>query len=71
VTADQPLGDAEDAAIGVALALGGGAAGDILADHDDARVTAHLLGERLVQRLTDRFQRHQSLPKDGAQRKSR
>ena len=42
--AEQPLGDAEHAAIGVALALAAGAAGDILADHDDARVAAHLLG---------------------------
>src|SRR5437588_9478134 len=64
--ADEALGDAEDAAIGVALTLRRGATRDILADDDDARVAAHLLAERFVQRLADRFLRYQSLPKSNA-----
>ena len=42
----------------VALAFAAGPAGDILADHNDPRVAAHLLAQRLVQRLADRFLRH-------------
>ncbi len=49
----EPLGHAEDSAIGI---------GDILADHDDARVAAHFLSQRLVERLADRFQCHRALP---------
>src|SRR6516165_3289508 len=52
---EEALGHPEDAAIGVALALGGGTAGDVLADYDDSRVAAHFLGKRFVERLADRF----------------
>src|SRR4029077_14429048 len=69
--AEQPLGDAENAAIGVALAFRGGAAGDILADHDDARIAAHLLAQCLAERLTDRFLRHQNLHREGTRRSGR
>ena len=60
--AEEPLRHAEHPAIGVALALRAGTAGDVLADHDDARVAAHFLSERLVERLADRFLRHCALP---------
>src|SRR5207237_10860628 len=63
---DQPLRDAEHPAIGITLPLGRGAPGDILADDDDTRVAAHLLAQRFIQRLADRFLRHQSLPKSNA-----
>ena len=42
--------------------VGGSTAGDILADHDDGRVAAHFLRERLIERLADRFLRHGGLP---------
>ncbi len=60
--AKQPFRHAEHPAIGVALALRAGSARDVLADHDDARVAAHFLRERLVERLADRFQCHCALP---------
>src|SRR5271166_5316470 len=52
---EEALRHPEDPAIGVALTLGGGTAGDILTDHDDGRVAAHFLRERFVERLAYRF----------------
>ncbi|MGT2493409.1 hypothetical protein ACU4GD_30295 [Cupriavidus basilensis] len=44
------LGHAEYAAPGVFLAVRAGAADDILAEHDHARVTGHFLVDRFVDR---------------------
>ena len=46
----QPVGGEEDAAL---LA-------DVLAEHDDRLVAAHLVGERLADGLDERARRHQS-----------
>ena len=48
----QALGDAENAAPGIFLAGGAGAADDILSHHDHRRIAGHFLVKRLIERLT-------------------
>ena len=56
----EALGDAHRAAPGVLVARGTGAARDVLAHHDDARVALHLLAHRFVDRLAIALLRHGS-----------
>ena len=58
----QALGDAHRAAPCVLLAGRAGAAGDVLAHQDHARVPLHLLTDRFIDRLAIAFPRHRSRP---------
>ena len=56
--AHQAFGDAERPAPGVVLAGRAEAAGDVLAHDDDARIAAHLVAQRLEDRLAVAFLAH-------------
>ena len=59
----QAFGDAERAAPGILLARRAGAAGDVLAHQDDPGIAGHLLGQRLVDRLSKgKLSRHRLAP---------
>ena len=66
----QALGDAERAAPRVLLAGRAGAAGDVLAHHDHARIALHFLTDRLVDGLTIALFRHLRPLSSGCRRRS-
>ena len=64
--ADQALGHAEHAAPGIVFAGRAGAAGDVLAHQDHARVAPHFLAQRLIDGLPEAFFAHGEPPQYAA-----